>query len=522
MVVNSTDTDCTGTDVLALAWNGLNQLIQASRAGAGSTETYAYDDSGRRIGKTAGASTTRYQYDGPDILAEYGGASAEPIALYAHGAGMDEPLMRLTGDAESPQAQVAYYVQDGVGSVVATFGEPEPSVNLAREPGVVITQGSGGSYTVAGAASNPATLNNGETRASGGHWTVTSGRTLDIVLAGSRSVSEVVLVGNPGTTDDPLPNEGGTWPADSQFDTSRYTVQTWSGSAWQTVGSVSGNTLHIRRVSFAPVTTDRIRVIPTDDASNGQTPNDNLVSLTEIEVRSPAGAGQVATQRFDAWGRVEQAAGSVPTYGYTGREPDVTGLVYYRARYYHPDIGQFVSRDPLGLSAGINPYAYADGNPVLFNDPDGLMAALAWNSASSYWTQNNVGTRLGGALQAAGGAAEFAIGGAVGLGTGWTGIGAVAGGGLMLLGADQASAGFQTLISGQSRSSLLNQGLQAAGASPTQAAWGEAAINIGAGAGASALLRSGETFAQGAAAIDDAFSHGMQYADRVSRLVRNP
>ena len=138
MVVNSTDTDCTGTDVLALAWNGLNQLIQASRAGAGSTETYAYDDSGRRIGKTAGASTTRYQYDGPDILAEYGGASAEPIALYAHGAGMDEPLMRLTGDAESPQAQVAYYVQDGVGSIVA-MAQTQDVANQARESGTTLT-----------------------------------------------------------------------------------------------------------------------------------------------------------------------------------------------------------------------------------------------------------------------------------------------------------------------------------------------------------------------------------------------
>ncbi|MFX6641265.1 hypothetical protein ABTG91_20310, partial [Acinetobacter baumannii] len=76
-----------------------------------------------------------------------------------------------------------------------------------------------------------------------------------------------------------------------------------------------------------------IRVIPTDDASNGQTANDNLVSLTEIEVRTPASAGEIRTQRFDAWGRLEQAAGSVPTWGYTGREPDATGLIHYRARY---------------------------------------------------------------------------------------------------------------------------------------------------------------------------------------------
>ena len=62
------------------------------------------------------------------------------------------------------------------------------------------------------------------------------------------------------------------------------------------------------------------------------------------------GAGQIRTQRFDAWGRIEQTAGSVPTYGYTGREPDATGLVHYRARYYHPELGRFVSRDPLGIA----------------------------------------------------------------------------------------------------------------------------------------------------------------------------
>ena len=197
-----------------------------------------------------------------------------------------------------------------------------------------------------------------------------------------------MLLGNPGTTDDPAPTESGTWPASSQYDISRYTVQAWSGSSWQTVASTSGNTKHIVRLAFAPVTTDRIRVIPVDDASNGQTANDNLVSLTEIEVRSPAGAGEIRTQRFDAWGTLEQAAGSVPTYGYTGREPDATGLIHYRARYYHPELGRFVSRDPLGLSAGINPYAYADGNPVLFNDPDGLLAKLAWNTSSDYLSRN--------------------------------------------------------------------------------------------------------------------------------------
>ena len=108
--------------------------------------------------------------------------------------------------------------------------------------------------------------------------------------------------------------------------------------------------------------------------------------LTEVQVWNAPGQS-TATQRFDAWGTLELAAGSVPTYGYTGREPDATGLIHYRARYYHPELGRFVSRDPLGLSAGINPYAYADGNPVLFNDPDGLLAAVAWNSVGLYYGQ---------------------------------------------------------------------------------------------------------------------------------------
>ena len=100
------------------------------------------------------------------------------------------------------------------------------------------------------------------------------------------------------------------------------------------------------------------------------------VWLTEAEVWSAAGMAS-ATQRFDAWGNVIAASGSIPTYGYTGREPDASGLIYYRARYYHPGLGRFISRDPIGLQGGINPYAYADGNPVLFNDPSGLLAKQA-------------------------------------------------------------------------------------------------------------------------------------------------
>jgi len=58
---------------------------------------------------------------------------------------------------------------------------------------------------------------------------------------------------------------------------------------------------------------------------------------------------------------------------YTGREEDGTGLYFYRARYYNPSVGRFVSEDPIGWSSGQpNNYGYVDGNPVSRIDPFGL------------------------------------------------------------------------------------------------------------------------------------------------------
>ena len=48
-----------------------------------------------------------------------------------------------------------------------------------------------------------------------------------------------------------------------------------------------------------------------------------------------------------------------------------TGLYYMRARYYDPQLGRFVSEDPIGLAGGINAYVYAGDNPVNGRDPSG-------------------------------------------------------------------------------------------------------------------------------------------------------
>jgi RHS repeat-associated protein len=79
------------------------------------------------------------------------------------------------------------------------------------------------------------------------------------------------------------------------------------------------------------------------------------------------------TSIFEADGitqRISSAVGN--SYGYTGRRHDrETGFYYYRARYYSPERGRFVQRDPLGYADGMGVYVYVGNNPVNFIDPDG-------------------------------------------------------------------------------------------------------------------------------------------------------
>jgi RHS repeat-associated protein len=96
---------------------------------------------------------------------------------------------------------------------------------------------------------------------------------------------------------------------------------------------------------------------------------DGLGSI--VHTTDSAGA-IVSTRRYDAWGKPEASADQ-PGFAFTGREWDPeTGLYYYRARYYAPKIGRFLSQDPIGFAAGPNFYNYVGNRPVTLIDPLGL------------------------------------------------------------------------------------------------------------------------------------------------------
>ena len=48
-----------------------------------------------------------------------------------------------------------------------------------------------------------------------------------------------------------------------------------------------------------------------------------------------------------------------------------TGKHYNYFRDYDPAIGRYIESDPIGLDGGLNPFAYADQNPLTFTDATG-------------------------------------------------------------------------------------------------------------------------------------------------------
>ena len=115
---------------------------------------------------------------------------------------------------------------------------------------------------------------------------------------------------------------------------------------------------------LATLTTRYLHGPQFDQVLASETPSGNVVTWALADhqgtvrdmVRYASGATTVVNHRkFDAFGNLTAESDSTIKFlfSYTGREWDGdAGLYYYRARWYDPKIGRFISEDPSGFRAG--------------------------------------------------------------------------------------------------------------------------------------------------------------------------
>ncbi|WP_187775684.1 RHS repeat-associated core domain-containing protein [Luteimonas suaedae] len=121
----------------------------------------------------------------------------------------------------------------------------------------------------------------------------------------------------------------------------------------------------------------RLIAIRTQDSDTGSVFNQyqHTDALGSVVARSSQGRTSVLYSEYEPYGALSNRANHDQP-AYTGHVQDAaTGLTYMQQRYYDPQLGVFLSVDPV--TAHSNPisqfhrYRYANNNPYRFIDPDG-------------------------------------------------------------------------------------------------------------------------------------------------------
>ncbi len=192
------------------------------------------------------------------------------------------------------------------------------------------------------------------------------------------------------------------------------------------------------------------------------------------------------------------------------RIDDETGLVNFGRRYYDSSYGRFLTPDPAGFTDGLNLYAFARNNPLVYRDAYGLFAygsiplenyAIIGSNVSDMIAFAFINPQFQGSLQALGGLVEAGIG--AGLTAGSSGYLAFVGVPIMAHGLDHYYTGMKTAISGIPRDTVTSQLLQKTGMSQETAGLIDGGLSIASCVGGVYLVQYQQSVALAALRIPE-------------------
>ena len=130
---------------------------------------------------------------------------------------------------------------------------------------------------------------------------------------------------------------------------------------------------------------------PLQELVSGTTSYYEQDGLGSVSSLSNSTGALANTYGYDSFGNLSGSTGTTANpLLYTAREFDSeTGQYFYRARYYTPAIGRFLSEDPLRFDARqIDFYSYVSNNPATFIDPSGT-CMLQFDSVTRWHIECN-------------------------------------------------------------------------------------------------------------------------------------
>lgn len=109
-------------------------------------------------------------------------------------------------------------------------------------------------------------------------------------------------------------------------------------------------------------------------------PNDRRIPFADLQGsalgETDETGGVIGSRRYTLMGQ-EREGNLTGRDGFHGaRLAREAGLYYLRNRWYDPELGRFISRDPIGFDGGTNLYSFVDGQPLIARDPEGLHSPL--------------------------------------------------------------------------------------------------------------------------------------------------